>query len=89
MSTAFSDDAVEGVAAVGVGRGAGAVHRQRQAEQVGGRCYEPLGYVLTRLNLYIFEDQRSLLLIWGRKEKVFLHTCLKNSKNTEFHINTA
>jgi hypothetical protein len=39
--------------------------------------------------MYIFEDQRSLLLIWGRKEKVFLHTCLKNSKNTEFHINTA
>jgi hypothetical protein len=32
-----------------------------------------MDYVLTRLYLYIFEDQRSLLLISGGTKRVFLH----------------
>jgi hypothetical protein len=38
-----------------------------------------LGYVLTRLHFYIFEDQRNLILIWGQK-KDFCCTCIKLSK---------
>jgi hypothetical protein len=45
--------------------------------KIAGLWCALMDHVLTRLYLYIFVDQISLLFIWGKKKKEFLHS-LKN-----------